>query len=183
MKGYFCESCNIKSYRQEDHSDKNRCSSCGGEMEEITQENEYKFRNNKFIFINVICTQCGTLEEDFMPLEEEFSCNNCGNTEYKKGLSRPNIDRFSEQFPYYDRGMGVWLKSKNHRKSEMKKRNLVEAPGNFTTADMQDQKAIKQAEEDKAIVNKLEKDMKESPAFAEYRQKKNDIKFKHKPRS
>tara|TARA_A100001515_G_C4564818_1_gene207806 strand:+ start:427 stop:882 length:456 start_codon:yes stop_codon:yes gene_type:complete len=142
-----------------------------------------KIKLHQHIFINVICTQCGTKEIDFMPNEEQFSCNNCGNTEYQKDISRPNIGRFSEQFPYYDRGMGVWLKNKNHRKSEMKKRNLIEAPGEFSTTDMQDKQAIKQAKEDKAIVNKLEKDMKESPAFAEYRQKKNDIKFKHKPRS
>jgi hypothetical protein len=45
--------------------------------------------------------------------------------------------------------MGTWLKSKNHRKSEMKKRNLIEAPGNFSVRDMQDQKAIKEAEKDK----------------------------------
>ena len=182
MNEYFCESCNMKTFRFKDSTNE-KCSSCGYQLELLTKENKDKIKVNTLRFWNVVCTKCGTLEEDFMPDEEEFSCHNCNHTEYKKDLSRPNIGRFSEQFPYYDRGMGTWLKSKNHRKSEMKKRNLIEAPGNFTTEDMQDQKAIKQAEDDKKVVQKLEKDMKESPAFAEYRQRKNDIKFKHKPRS
>ena len=172
----------MKIYRI-DSSTNQRCPKCGGATKDLTSDIKTQQQNQRLLFINVICTHCGTKEEDFMPNEEEFVCNNCGNTEYKKDLSRPNIGRFSEQFPYYDRGMGVWLKNKNHRKSEMKKRNLIEAPGNFGVSDMQDKSEIKRAKEDKEIVQKLEKDMKESPAFAEYRQKKNDIKFKHKPRS
>jgi len=175
----FCESRNRKIFRPKESTNK-KCNSCGTEAIVVTSENRVKFVP-AHVFINIICTDCGTKEEDFMPKEEVFECINCGCTTYTKDLNRPKISRFSEQFPYYDRGMGVWLKNKHHRKTEMKKRNLIEAPGDFSVSDMQDQKAIKQAKEDKSIVEKLEKDMKESPAFAEYRQRKNDIKFKHKP--
>lgn len=175
----FCDSCNKKIFRSEKSTNK-KCNDCGGLVIDITEENKKKFIPNH-IFINVICSDCGTKEDDFMPKEENFECINCGGTTYARDINRPEISRFSEKFPYYDRGMGIWLKNQNHRKTEMKKRNLIEAPGDFSVSDMQDKKAIKQAEEDKAIVQKLEKDMKESPAFAEYRQRKNDIKFKHKP--
>tara|TARA_S200002703_G_scaffold154445_2_gene157237 strand:- start:1571 stop:2119 length:549 start_codon:yes stop_codon:yes gene_type:complete len=182
MIEYYCDPCNAKIFRDVDSTNQN-CSTCGRKAELVTEENKSRFKANKFLFVNVMCKRCNHLEEDFMPNDEEFICNNCNHTEYTRDISRPNIERFSEQFPYYDRGMGTWLKNKNHRKSEMKKRNLIEAPGNFGVSDMQDQKAIKEAEEDKKVVQKLEKDMKESPAFAEYRQRKNDINFKHKPRS
>ena len=76
----------------------------------------------------------------------------------------------------------MWLTSKAHRREVMKERGLIEASGDWSVSDMQDKEALREAEEDKRIMEKLQKDMKESPAFAEYRNRKDQVKFNHKPR-
>lgn len=70
------------------------------------------------------CEECGESFDDFIDhaLDEKPSdgkeCPKC------KELARWNpstmIDRFSERFPYYDRGLGMWIKSKQHRKDVCK---------------------------------------------------------------
>ena len=57
-------------------------------------------------------------------VKDTFNCENCDstNTVWKPSAQ---IDRFSEQFPYFDRGLGVWLKNKQHRRQICKERGLT----------------------------------------------------------
>ena len=41
------------------------------------------------------------------------------------------IDRWSERFPYYDRGLGVLLTSKQHRRDICKERGLTPVDGDW----------------------------------------------------
>jgi hypothetical protein len=41
------------------------------------------------------------------------------------------IDRWSERFPYYDRGLGVMLQSKAHRRQICKERGLTPVDGDY----------------------------------------------------
>jgi len=41
------------------------------------------------------------------------------------------IDRWSERFPYYDRGLGVMLQSKAHRREICKQRGLTPVDGDY----------------------------------------------------
>ena len=42
-------------------------------------------------------------------------CERCDSLDFDILLSVPNIDRFSERFPYFDRGLGCMVTSKNQR--------------------------------------------------------------------
>ena len=57
-------------------------------------------------------------------VEDTFNCTDCdsSNTGWRPSV---RIDRFSEEFPYFDRGLGVWLKNKKHRRQICKERGLT----------------------------------------------------------
>lgn len=56
-------------------------------------------------------------------------CEECGElATYLPGCS---IDRFSERFPYYDNGLGMWLTSKAHRKEVCKAKGLTPVEGDW----------------------------------------------------
>jgi hypothetical protein len=181
MKKYYCRPCSTTILRS-DNDPNIDCNKCHSPALEITEENWREGVSRNAIW-SVYCKQCNWNEDTYMPYHEEFKCEECGHEEFSRKVSQPNIGRFSEKFPYYDRGLGMWLKSIPHRRQVMKEKGLIEAPGDWSVSDMQDKEALKQAKEDKEVLEKLQKDMKESPAFAEYRRRKDDIKFKHKPRS
>jgi len=100
-------------------------------------------------------------------IKDVFPCQECGseNTNWKPSVQ---IDRFSEQFPYFDRGLGVWLKNKAHRRQICKERGLTPI-GN----DLDEDKVFSQFD------NRREKEEKEyndyvdrldnAPEFLEYR--------------
>ena len=180
MNKYYCRPCGVSMHRS-DSDPNDKCMACHKPALKISEDN-WKEGVGKTEVWSVYCKKCFK-EDSFMPYHDTFECAECKGITYGKTLGRPKISRFSEKFPYYDRGLGMWLKSVPHRRQVMKEKGLIEAPGEWTSADMVDKKALKEAKEDKEIVSKLEKDMKENPAFAEYRERKNDIKFKHKPRS
>ena len=176
---YYCKPCGATMFRVgSDTNDK--CSNCYKPALLITDEN-WKDGISRNEIWSVYCKQCQE-EETLMPAIEDFKCENCGYTGYGQTVNRPSIGRFSEKFPYFDRGLDMWLTSKAHRREVMKEKGLIEASGDWSVSDMQDRDALNEAKQDKQILDKLQRDMKESPAFAEYRQRKDDINFKHKPR-
>ena len=79
---------------------------------------QYKCRDCDCVFERVIDHGKGEAVEDTTP------CTKCGseNTGWKPSV---RIDRFHEKFPYFDRGLGVWLKNKEHRRQICKERGLT----------------------------------------------------------
>ncbi len=178
-KRYFCKPCGNTMFRL-DSDTNDKCFACKKPALLITEENWKEGVSRNEIW-SVYCKQCQE-EDTLMPAIEDFKCENCGYVGYGKTVNRPSIGRFSEMFPYFDRGLDMWLTSKAHRREVMKERGLIEASGDWSVSDMQDKEALREVEEDKKIMEKLQKDMKESPAFAEYRNRKDQVTFKHKPR-
>ena len=105
--------------------------------------------------------------------EEPIECPECGQEARRiLGLSKWSVDRFGERFPYFDRGLGMELRSKNHRRQIIKERGLIPVEGTVQSADI-GREARESAAEDRRTVENLHHDMKHSPAFKLYREQKS----------
>ena len=81
----------------------------------------------------------------------------------------PAIDRFSERFPYFDRGLGVMLTSKRHRREVMRQKGVVAVDGDLDIgASARKSEAIKK--EDEAILADMKHRLEHHPGYKEYRQ-------------
>lgn len=119
------------------------CKSCGAEAKfffrpkERTKKvkKELKIKRPKLTIHMFQCFDCNTtwkevVDRDADPLPEDGrGCLECGN--HAKWQPSCKIDRFSETFPYYDRGLGMMLESKQHRRDVCKERNLTPVDGDW----------------------------------------------------
>tara|TARA_R110000824_G_scaffold20600_2_gene77622 strand:- start:155 stop:553 length:399 start_codon:yes stop_codon:yes gene_type:complete len=62
--------------------------------------------------------------------EDKQKCPKCSSVN-SKWVPMARIDRFSEMFPYYDRGLGVMLQSKQHRRDVCRERGLTPVDGDW----------------------------------------------------
>ncbi len=119
------------------------------------------------------CVECGNSFDEIVDhsvgqsTQDNFDCPECGAS----GCAwRPSsrIDRWSERFPYFDRGLGVWLKSKAHRKRICKERGLEPVDGDYDEEKIFsefDSKREKEKAEYATYVDRLDN----APEFASYR--------------
>ena len=131
-----------------------------------------------FHFRDATCLDCDkesfidcTNEETNEYSREHVKCEHCGSKNLEIKPACHNIDRFSERFPYYDRGLGMWLKSKAHRREMCKKKGVVPLDG-----DMDHSKSLEASRtaerEDKRILNKFKDRIENHQGYAEYRRLK-----------
>jgi putative FmdB family regulatory protein len=188
---FKCKSCNSNSDwfgRYSSRPETIDCSQCGQQASykisvSMYQSNEaaaliekQKFKTNEENWSGVawhsfICEDCG--DEDLQTVDfkngEDLSPRECIKCTGKIHVQiEARIDRFSERFPYFDKGLGCWLKSKAHRRQVCKERGLVPVGGDYDF----DKQASKQASTDEknqkgweALNDKYEN----SPAFKKYR--------------
>ena len=128
----------------------------------------------------------GHSTEDYQTMancDEPTVCSECGKMAKRIiGRSAWAVDRFGERFPYYDRGLGMELRSKAHRRQIIKERGLIPVDGTIDSADI-GRAAREKAAEDRRIVQKLHHDMKHHPAYKLYREQKSrgwNPNFKHR---
>ena len=147
---------------------------------------KYRYGKPKhtFHFRDATCLDCG--EESFIDCTDEetneysrehVKCEHCGSKNLEIKPACHNIDRFSERFPYFDRGLGMWLKSKAHRREVCRQKGVVPIDGDID-ASRTLEKARQQEREDNKILDKLKDRMENHPGYAEYRKMK-DRGFKH----
>ena len=100
-------------------------------------------------------------------VEDTFNCTQCdsSNTGWKPSV---RIDRFSEQFPYFDRGLGVWLTSKAHRRQICKERGLTPV-GNDLNEDKIFSQFDKRRDKEEKEYNDYVDRLDNAPEFLEYR--------------
>jgi len=122
---------------------------------------QYKCRDCDCVFERVVDHSNGEDVKDTTP------CTECGseNTGWKPSV---RIDRFSEQFPYFDRGLGVWLKNKAHRRQICKERGLTPI-GNDLNEDKIFSQFDKRREKEEKEYNDYCDRLDNAPEFAEYR--------------
>lgn len=81
------------------------------------------------------------------------------------------IDRWSEEFPYFDRGLGVMLKNKAHRREICKQRGLTPVEGDYDAEKIFAQFDNKRETEEKEYNDYVDR-LDNSPEFAALRQAK-----------
>ena len=119
------------------------------------------------------CNGCGhSFEEivdhgDGQSVDDDFKCPECGKMDCR-WQPMSNIDRWSERFPYYDRGLGVMLKNKAHRREICKQRGLTPVDGDYDEEELfsgQDSRREREEKEYTDYVDRLDN----APEFKEYR--------------
>ena len=100
-------------------------------------------------------------------IEDAIACTECNSNEtaWKPSVQ---IDRFSEQFPYYDRGLGMWLTSKKHRREVCKERGLTPVGGDLNEDEVFSQFDERRDREEKEYNDYVDR-LDNAPEFAEYR--------------
>ena len=81
----------------------------------------------------------------------------------------PAIDRFSERFPYFDKGLGVMLTSKRHRREVMKQMGVIAVDGEVDINESA-RKAEAVTKDDEAILADMKHRLEHHPGYREYRQ-------------
>ena len=118
----------------------------------------------------------GHYTEDFQKMadcDEPTVCSECGKVAKRIiGRSAWAVDRFGERFPYYDRGLGMELHSKNHRRQVMREKGLVAVDGDYSVSE-NGREAREKAAAETRMVEKLQHDMKHHPAYKLYREQKS----------
>ena len=178
-------------------NDPYECSECGKngvhilnrrpvkEVADIGMNQNVSGPSSYVVFEDRKCLDCEVIFDyhyDTREAKAEASCPSCQSTRTKKVQSLHSIDRFSERFPYYDRGLGLVLQSKQHRRKICKERGLVPVDGDFNIKDMDAEERARINEEQRTI-HRLQDNMKHNPAYAEYRRHKANgwnPNFKHR---
>ena len=151
---------------------------------EVSHPGEIKirYRHGKpkrlYHYRDASCRDCGkTSYVDCTSGDSEYDtsvarCDYCDSSNVEVLISVPSIDRFGERFPYYDRGLGMWLHSKAHRREMCKKLGVEPVDGDI---DMMAEagKVEKKREADKKVYDDLTEKMENHPGYAEYRRLKD----------
>ena len=138
---------------------------------------------------NYRCNDCGYegksygfMMGDKLLLKTFDPCERCDSLDFDILLSVPNIDRFSERFPYYDRGLGCMVTSKNHRLEKCEELGVVPIDGDIDYSPDFSKIEQQHAEEDR-IVEDIQDKIEHHPGYAEYRKQKEQgwtPSFKHR---
>ena len=148
---YKCDKCNYEqdyTCRFANRPDSIDCSECGGSSKRVfrvsnaqsndphTKVKRKSTRTNGLVMHLYMCKDCNHKFDEIIDFskgqhfEDPQKCTKCSSMN-SKWVPMARIDRFSEQFPYYDRGLGVMLMSKQHRKDVCKARGLTPVDGDL----------------------------------------------------
>lgn len=140
-----------------------------------------------YYYRDVLCRSCGGKSYVDCSRDNEYdpsvaSCDDCESSDVEVLISVPSIDRFSERFPYFDRGLGMWLTSKAHRKEMCRKLGVEPVDGDIDMTE-EARKAERKKEADKKVYDDLQNKIDNHPGYAEYRRLKDrgwSPEFKHR---
>jgi len=129
----------------------------------------FKCRDCDCVFEKIIDHGKGESVEDTIP------CTKCDSTEtsWKPSV---RIDRFSEQFPYFDNGLGIWLENKKHRRQVCKDRGIVPVGNSFDDDKVFSQFDTKRDKEEKEYNDYVDR-LDNAPEFLDYRKAVDQGKF------
>ena len=144
-------------------------------------------------WVEVFCKDCektGMSSADTEDHGYDFKmarCPECGSANVVEVKDEPlhhAIDRSSERYPYFDRGLGVMLKNARHRRQICRSRNLTPVEGDFDVSSLT--RETRQAEaNDEAVLRNMRDRLANHPGFREYRRLKDrrwKPNYKHKKR-
>lgn len=99
-----------------------------------------------------------------------FVCEKCGGTGAVS--DRVFIDRFSERFPYFDRGLGCVVTSKAHRLEVCRQQGVLPIDGDVDLEGAHRRRRA-QMEREEAEYRELEDRYEHDPAFARWRKERD----------
>jgi len=127
------------------------------------------------------CRECGHMFEEIIDhskgqsVDDNQDCPECSASGCKwRPMAR--IDRWSEQFPYYDRGLGVMLKNKAHRREICKQRGLTPVEGDYNEEKIFSEFDSRRESEEKEYNDYVDR-LDNSPEFSAYRKAKDQGRF------
>ena len=108
--------------------------------------------------------------------DERLRCPSCGSDDHRviiKRDSHGHRNRASEDtmYPYYNKGLGCWLTSDEHKRRVMKEKGVVEAPGLDLAAQARDEGRL--AEENAHEYNAIVEEMEGSGEYADWRRQRD----------
>lgn len=185
---YSCGDCGLsvdKLFSASSRPDQIDCTKCDGYLKYTIATSKFTDkcyvpepeRNTEFTGMSMhafACNGCSSKFDDIVDFGEnetvndERNCPKCDSTDIR-WMPSCRIDRFSETFPYFDRGLGMWLTSKAHRREVCKERGLTPVDGDWDVDshlrkwDDEDEKEQKAYDD---YCDRLDND----PAFASYRE-------------
>tara|TARA_R110002074_G_scaffold300889_3_gene472259 strand:- start:1693 stop:2277 length:585 start_codon:yes stop_codon:yes gene_type:complete len=136
------------------------------------KKKELEFKRPRLTTHQFFCRDCKirwteVVERDVDPIPEDGrDCVECGSQASWQPSCK--IDRFSETFPYYDRGLGMMLNSKKERRAVCKERGLTPVDGDWdieTEYSKWDSRVEKETEDYNQYCDRLDND----PAFKDFR--------------
>ena len=126
---------------------------------------DFKCKGGSHVFEEIVDVSAG------QSIQDSFECPKCSSSD-SSWVPSVQIDRFSEQFPKYDRGLGCWLKSKAHRRQVCKERGLEPVEGDYD-ADKIFSEFDSRREKEETEYNEYVDRLDNAPEFAEYRRAVN----------
>ena len=130
-----------------------------------------------YFYRDVNCFDCEKVSYVDCSTDNEYDpsvaqCDFCDSKNVEVLISVPSIDRFGERFPYYDRGLGMTLHSKAHRREVCRKLGVEPVDGDIDMAE-EANKVKKTNESSKKEYDKINHNMKHHPGYKEYRRLKD----------
>lgn len=189
LYSFRCEPCDLERdeiFRFSARPAAVECEGCSGDAgyvirmsksQSLTVVHDRTYETKGSIGLVMHAYRCRACEHDFEELidhrdgdhfEDNQECPKC-HVSNSKWIPTAKIDRWSERFPYYDRGLGVMLQSKDHRRQICRERGLTPVDGDWDIDSefrkMDDQNRREIAEYD-TYVDRLDND----PSFRGYRE-------------
>lgn len=186
---YQCGKCS----HEQDHAcrfssrpDSIDCSECGSQSKRVfrvsnAQSNDPQNRAEKkstktpgLAMHLYMCKDCNHKFDEVVDFgkgqhfEDKQECPECSSMN-SKWVPMARIDRFSEQFPYFDRGLGVMLMSKQHRRDVCKERGLTPVDGDWNIQKEYDKWDVRQEKEIKEYNDYVDR-LDNHPAFRQHRE-------------
>jgi len=186
---YQCSKCS----HEQDHAcrfssrpDSLDCSECGSQSNRVfrvsnAQSNDPQNRAEKkstktmgLVMHLYMCKDCNHKFDEIVDFgkgqhfEDKQKCPECLSMN-SKWVPMVRIDRFSEQFPYYDRGLGVMLMSKQHRRDVCRERGLTPVDGDWNIQKEYDKWDVRQEKEIKEYDDYVDR-LDNHPAFRQHRE-------------
>lgn len=123
------------------------------------------------------CRTCGKVNYDVVDDGDPLPTCACGGETFKRATACAKTE--TQNYPYFDQGLGCWITSKSHRVEEMRRQGVVEI-GNedaFIARKLAEEKAAV-AKED-AVADAYLHDLEHHPKYREYREMRAKGMFDH----
>lgn len=188
LYSFRCESCESEQdliCRYSNRPDAVECAECAGsakyvirmskaQSSDVFYHADYKSDGPTLSMHKYKCNACSHGFEaiidrrDDEKYDSDQECPKCSAVD-SRWVPSVRIDRWSERFPYYDRGLGVMLQSKAHRAQICKERGLTPVDGDWDL-ESEFRKMDDENEKDERDYSDYCDRLDNAPAFSSYRQ-------------